>query len=90
MKRDLLLPKVAGIFKILYDEDILDEEVHIQKLKSVIIPQRNQSPKFDVCNLTSQGYHRVVQESEQEVRLQGIGRKDPQECSSIRHLAARG
>ena len=45
MKRDLLLPKVAGIFKILYDEDILDEEVHIQKLKSVIIPQRNQSPK---------------------------------------------
>ena len=27
MKRDLLLPKVAGIFKIMYDEDILEEEV---------------------------------------------------------------
>ena len=44
----------------------------------------------NACNYTFQGYHRVVQESEQEVRLQGIGRKDPQECSSIRHLAARG
>ena len=28
MKRDLLLPKVAGIFKIMYDEDILEEEVN--------------------------------------------------------------
>ena len=27
MKRDALLPKVAVIFKTLYDEDILDEEV---------------------------------------------------------------
>jgi len=35
MKRDLLLPKVAGIFKILYDEDILDEEVIIEWSKKV-------------------------------------------------------
>lgn len=35
MKRDLLLPKVAGIFKIMYDEDILEEEVIIEWSKKV-------------------------------------------------------
>ena len=33
MKRDALLPKVAVIFKTLYDEDILDEEVRINTFK---------------------------------------------------------
>jgi len=35
MKRDALLPKVAVIFKTLYDEDILDEEVIIEWAKKV-------------------------------------------------------
>jgi len=35
MKRDALLPKVAVIFKTLYDEDILDEEVIIEWHKKV-------------------------------------------------------
>jgi len=35
MKRDVLLPKVAVIFKTLYDEDILDEEVIIEWAKKV-------------------------------------------------------
>lgn len=35
MKRDMLLPKVAGIFKIMYDEDILEEEVLIEWSKKV-------------------------------------------------------
>ena len=34
MKRDALLPKVAVIFKTLYDEDILDEEVRINTFKA--------------------------------------------------------
>ena len=53
VKKESLLPKVAGIFKTFYDEDILDEEVILDWAKKV-------SKKYVSKDLSEQIHKKAV------------------------------